>query len=121
MNDERLQILRMVEQGKISADEAAKLLEAVGTGKTSSTMPPRRRNRFIRIKVVESDKTRVNVNVPLELARVALRFIPRETLQARGVGDMLDVDEIVRQLEEGFEGKLVDVEDGDTRVEVIVE
>lgn len=121
MNDERLQILRMVEQGKVSADEAAKLLEAVGSDKTSPTGTGRRRNRFIRIKVLDGDKTRVNVNFPLELARVALRFVPKDALESRGIGDMLDVDEIVRQLEEGFEGKLVDVEDGATRVEVIVE
>lgn len=121
MTDERLQILRMVEQGKISADEAAKLLEALGADKAPPSAPGRRRNRFIRVKVMDGAKTRVNVNVPLELARIALRFIPKETIQVKGVGDGLDLDEILRQLEEGFEGKLVDVEDGGTRVEVVVE
>lgn len=120
MTDERLQILRMVEQGKVSANEAVKLLEALGDDKRPPSRSGRR-NRFIRVKVMDGAKTRVNVNVPLELARIALRFIPKESLQVQGVGDGLDVEELVRQLEEGFQGKLVDVEDGGTRVEVVVE
>lgn len=121
MTDERLQILRMVEEGKVSADEAAKLLEALGGDKSTASAPSRRANRLIRIKVVEGDRTRVNVNFPLELARVALNFIPKETLRNQIGGEVIDVDEIVRLLEEGLQGKIVDVEDGDTKVEVVVE
>lgn len=122
VTDERLQILRMVEQGKISADEAAKLLEALGGDKSADDAPRlRRSNRVIRIRVVEGERTKVNVNFPLELARVALSFIPKETLRAKIGGEALDVDEIIRLLEEGLEGKVVDVDDGETKVEVVVE
>lgn len=120
MTDERLQILRMVEEGKVSADEAVKLLEALGDDKGVAPASPRRGNRIIRIKVVEGDRTRVNVNLPLELARVALNFVPKDALRNHVGGEAFDVDEIVRLLEEGLQGKIVDVDDGDTKVEVIV-
>lgn len=120
MNDERLQILRMVEEGKVSADEAAKLLEALGGDASSSVEPSRRRNRFVRVKVVDGDKTKVNVNLPLELARVALKFIPQATLSSAGAAE-LNLEHIVELLEQGVEGKLIDIEDGDTKVEVYVE
>ncbi len=40
MNEERKLILKMVEQGKITADEAAALLEALGEGEGSSASEP---------------------------------------------------------------------------------
>lgn len=125
MGEERLQILRMLEQGKVSAEEAAKLLEAVGSPAEGATGrgETRYRNRFLRVHVMEGNKTKVNVNLPLSLARVALNFVPKDVLKDRGIDELVDLDEIVRLLEEGFEGKIVDVEDEDsnTRVEVRVE
>ena len=83
MTDERLQILRMVEQGKVSAEEAVKLLEALGDD--SSAQPARARsNRMIRVRVIEGERTKINVNLPLELARVALGFVPKGALGQRG-------------------------------------
>lgn len=122
-SDEKLHILRMLEEGKVSAEEAAKLLEAVGASADAPTGGVRRRNRFLRVHVMEGERTKVNVNVPLDLARVALRFVPKDALKGHGIDELVDLDEIVRLLEEGFEGKIVDVEDEDsnTRVEVRVE
>lgn len=124
MSEERLQILRMLEEGKVSAEEAAKLLEAVGEpGSGPVPSGGRRRNRFLRVHVMEGERTKVNVNLPIDLARVALRFIPKDALKDHGVAELVDLDKIVALLEEGFEGKIVDVEDKDsnTRVEVRVE
>ncbi|OUM94420.1 MAG: hypothetical protein BAA04_00035 [Firmicutes bacterium ZCTH02-B6] len=123
MTDERLQILRMVQEGKVSAEEAAKLLEALDEGKSTGTGAPRRRNRFLRVRVVDGEKTKVNVNLPLELAWVALRFIPKDALKVGDSEQPLDPEELKRLLEQGLEGKIIDVEDNDgkTRVEVVVE
>jgi len=123
VTDERLQILRMVQEGKVSADEAVKLLEAVGEGKGGASGAPRRRNRFVRVRILDGEKTKVNVNIPLELARVALRFIPKDALKVRGNDQPLDPEDIMRLVEEGVEGKIIDIEDDDgkTRVEVVVE
>lgn|SRR5690625_2270176 len=125
MSEERLQILRMLEQGKVSAEEAAKLLEAVEvTGEARGAVGDSgHRNRFLRVHIMEGNKTKVNVNLPLALARVALNFVPKDMLKDKGIDELVDLDQIVRMLEEGFEGKIVDVEDEDsnTRVEVRVE
>src|SRR5690625_4976291 len=97
MSDERLQILRMLEEGKVSAEEAAKLLEAVGeSGAGPTPAVGRRRNRVLRVHVTEGERTKVNVNVPLDLARVALRFVPKSALKQHGIEELVDMDEIVR-------------------------
>lgn len=125
MVDEKMQILRMLEEGKVSAEEAAKLLEAVEPPGERRPFVPEggARNRFLRVLITEGNQTKVNVNLPLSLARVALNFVPKDLLKDKGVAELVDLDEIVRMLEEGFEGKIVDIEDGDsdTRVEVRVE
>lgn len=123
MTDERLQILRMVQEGKVSAEEALKLLEALDQGKGAGTAGPRRRNRFLRVRVVDGEKTKVNVNLPLELAWVALRFIPKDALKVGGSEQSIEPEQLMRLLEEGLEGKIIDIEEdgGKTRVEVVVE
>lgn len=123
MTDERLQILRMVEEGKVSAEEAAKLMGALGDNKTSARPVARRTNKVIRIHVREGDKTKVNVNVPLELARIAVKFIPMKALREHGVSEQLDIEEVLRLLDEGLEGKIVDIQDesSGTTVEISVE
>src|SRR5690606_8449692 len=121
MTDERLQILRMVEQGKVSAEEAVKLLEALGDDSSAQPARARRSNRMMRVRVIEGERTKINVNLPLQLARVALGFVPKDALRGSVGGEHLDGDASMRMLEEGLEGKIVDVEDEDTKVEVIVE
>jgi len=113
----------MVQEGKVSAEEALKLLDALDQGKGTGTAGPRRRNRFVRVRVVDGDKTKVNVNLPLELAWVALRFVPKDALKVGSSEQAIEPEELMRLLEQGLEGKIIDIEDdgGKTRVEVVVE
>lgn len=114
MKEERVQILRMLEEGKIKADEAYQLLSALEETK----LPTDTRRKFLRVRVIDGPETKVNVNIPVQLAKLALRFIPKRALGER---PELDFDEIVREIEAGVEGKLVEVHDGGTIVEVLVE
>lgn len=114
--DERLRILRMIEEGKLSAEEAARLLDALnGDGAAPAAKD---RSRRLRVVVTQRDAPQVNVTVPMELARIALRLIPR------GLGTAhADVEELVRVLEEADRGKWVDIrsETEGVHVEVFVE
>lgn len=121
MSEERIQILNMLRDGKITVEEADRLLEAVneaprplfGGGEVDGGKP-----RFLRVHVWEAGKPKVNVNIPLSLARFAMRFVPRGALQA---GEhKIDIDEILAAIQQGASGKLVEVEDGGDRVEVVV-
>src|SRR5690606_23377474 len=81
------------------------------------------RARFFRIVVEEGNATKMNVQIPLGLIRVLSNIIPRDALRV-GQGDdehVLDLDAIIRAVEEGAEGKIVEVEDDDPRVEIFVD
>lgn len=89
MNEERRKVLEMLGQGKITVDEAEKLLAAVGGAEPVETSGPDtsggRAWKYLRIQVEPgpgNDKgERVNIRVPFKLIRAGLKFaafIPRE-------------------------------------------
>ena len=127
MSEERMQVLKMLEEGKINAEEAEKLLSEIGAGETVQGRTPVK-SKMIRIRVFEGslEKPKVRVSIPISLAKFAMNFVPNE--QKARINDLnIDLDEIIRQVEEGAEGHLVDVEDVDdetgkpTKVEIWVD
>lgn len=118
-DEERLQILRMIEGGQITAEEGAKLLAALeeaskGEGRREGSA------RWIRVRVTDlkTGKHKVNINLPIKLIDVGTR------LGAKFAAPLdVDVEEILQSIKEGAEGKIVDVEDeeGGERVEIFVE
>lgn len=110
MQKERKFILEMLSAGKITPDEAEKLLDAQLDEKlTEATHSNKPLNKkFVRMFVREGDKTKVNINVPLALAEVALKLIPKEHLQLDG--KIINLDEILQLIHEGSDGELVNIE-----------
>jgi len=82
MNEERLRILDLVAAGKITSEEAARLLDALGAPRAGDPAPAGgpaapASPRYLRV-VVESDQPdqtgRVNVRVPMNLLRAGVRL-----------------------------------------------
>ncbi len=109
-----MQILRMVQEGKVTAEEAAKLLAAVEVPLPAGSQETGRL-RFIRVKVQDGrGRKNVNINLPIGLANLAMRFVP---------GFAADWDGLLEAIKTGTSGKLMDIEDEDrnTKVEIYVE
>jgi hypothetical protein len=123
IKEERMQILKMIEAGTISAEEGAKLLAALdeGSSKRERAEPLGGKARWMRIRVTDlkTGNAKVNVNLPMGLVNVGLK------MGARFAPDMenVDLDEIMASIKEGAQGKIVEVEndEGGERVEIYVE
>ncbi|HUF38279.1 MAG TPA: hypothetical protein VMN57_07140 [Anaerolineales bacterium] len=130
--EERMKILEMIAAGQITAEEAARLLDASSTsaagGAAALEKPADRsagmdRTRFagrrLRVKVVENDGTRVNVNLPLSLMEIGLK------IGGRFVDELRDIDREMEMLMDAIrndvQGKIVEVDDEDSHVEVYIE
>jgi len=129
MADEKVRILKMVEEGKISSEEAVKLLEALEGADAPDALAvaakkPRKFMRFLKIRVFEGDleKPKVNISVPIGLLKLATKFMP-EDAKAQINEHNIDLDEILRAVDENTQGKLVEVQDDEdkTRVEIFIE
>lgn len=80
MNEERKKVLNMLADGKISADEAERLISALenrtteippqtALTKTSDNLP---RYLFVKVDAVDGDK--VNIRVPLKLVKAGIKL-----------------------------------------------
>jgi hypothetical protein len=121
MSEERMKILKMLEEGKINVEEAARLIEAIEPQAPARRASSGEKAEFLRILVCENGQEKVKVNVPLALARVAMRAIPnsaRQQINAQG----LDIDQLLNGVVDNLKpGKLVEVQDGSDHVEIYLE
>ena len=125
--DERMQILKMIQDGKISAEEGAKLLQALGASAKSDKRPPIPPSigasdpRWFRVRVTDlnTGKNKVNVNIPMGLVNVGLKMGARFAPNVEGV----NYEELMTAIKSGASGKVIDVTDEETgeRVEIFVE
>jgi hypothetical protein len=83
MNTDRRSVLQMLSDGKITADEAERLLSALdgpgpaASGEAGSALGHNAAPKFLRVTVdadVHGDNTKVNVRVPLALLRAGVRL-----------------------------------------------
>lgn len=122
--DERMQILKMIEDGKITADEGANLLRALNQDDSSNQAEPLKgasKPRWFRVRVTDTTtgKNKVNVNIPMGLVNVGMKMGAHFAPGTEGF-DLHDLDELVRS---GAQGKVIDVIDDeeDERVEIFIE
>jgi hypothetical protein len=142
MNENRRQILEMLSTGKITADEAERLISAVekepstASDANSSEPSPKTKPKYIRVVVDDNGKgtgTKANIRVPMQLLRSGVKLAALIPLQARdhvnsalkvnGVAFDLgqikpeNLEELIDQLDE----LTVDVDDKDVKVRVFCE
>ena len=127
--EERMQILKMVEEGKISAEEGAKLLAALAESRKPPGGGPfsgpfsggAGEARWFRVRVTDlaTGKIKANVNIPVGLVNVGIKMGARF---APGL-ESEQMEVIAEALKSGAAGKIMDVtdeEDGE-HVEIFVE
>lgn len=119
--EERMRILKMIQEGKITAEEGAKLLAALRDSRKEirPPSPAPLRKGWLRVRVTDmrTGRTKVNVNLPMGLVdagmNIATQFAPD-----------VNFAEIAEAIRAGsMEGKIVDVideEDGE-HVEVFID
>lgn len=117
-SDERERILKLLEAGQISADEAAQLLDALAEDRRAAG---RAHSRLVRIRVsdLHTGRLKANVTVPVGLVNVGLRLGARLAPQLSGSA----LEDLLRAIQRGNPGRLLewqDLEEGE-RIELLVE
>jgi hypothetical protein len=125
--EERLQILKMLEEGKITAEEAAALLSALeagaqkerGEGKPTWSGSPRRHKVRICVSDGATGKKKVDINFPIGVLKLAKRMGTKFTGNIEGV----NLDDIFEAVQQEVQGKIIDIQDDGEgkRVEIFVE
>jgi hypothetical protein len=141
VNEQRKEILQMLTEGKITADEADRLIAALERDRpapatSGSSVEPRGKPKYLRVMVDSTDDgtpSRVNVRVPLQLLRAGVRLAALIPPQALGeanaelsrAGVPFDLTQLKpEQLEaliEHLDEVTVEVDQPDTKVQVFCE
>jgi DUF4097 and DUF4098 domain-containing protein YvlB len=151
MEENRLEILKMIRDGRITPEEGLELLKAIepanevakseddrvelqklddtevysyrgeeGIDEPGKKEKAKKKPRFLIIQVTQGGRKKVNVKIPLKLAKLASRFIPKSAqahMKAEGVE--FDLNELLSGIEEIGAGEdLVNVVD-DEKGEVV--
>ncbi|HHH82373.1 MAG TPA: hypothetical protein ENL35_05250 [Chloroflexi bacterium] len=117
-----MKILKMIEEGKITAEEGARLIAALGKQQAADRAERGQGPRWLRVRVqdLRTGKESVRVNLPISLVNVGMRmgarFIPdaeQETM----------MEDLAEALDRGMMGKIVDIVDEEEgqRVEIFLE
>ena len=143
MNEQRRQILQMLVEGKITVDEAERLIDALVREQPESppgaAPRPKPRPKYLRVVVSSPDNFggdgpgRVNVRVPLQLLRAGVRLtslIPPQALtqvnaELTKSGVPIDLTQLkpqhIEDLVEQLDDVTVDVDQPDAKVQMFCE
>jgi hypothetical protein len=118
MTDPLDRVLKLVAEGRLTAEEAAPILEALerssatglgaSDGSAATSEPsgaPSGSPRFARVEVRESGRRIVDLRVPISLGRFALSRVPGLSSQ--------QIAEVEQAVVSGARGPILDVEDRD--------
>ena len=119
LSDERQQVLRMIAEGKITAEEGVQLIDALsGSNENwlndrSEPGEPFDQEAQVQITVTQADGQGAKVILPLLLARVALPLF--DLPQAALLGELgVDMNRVREALRTGEPGDVLDYEDEDS-------
>lgn len=134
MNEEKMRILEMLQDGKINAEDTEKLLAALGEEesgqvgalqlknreKTESTNSKEGKKRHLRIIVNEAGKEKVNMSLPLGIAKSLLNFVPQSAKDKMAEKD-IDLNALTKTIDDLSEEEILRVDDENETVIIRVE
>lgn len=134
--DEQARVLRMVADGKLTAEQGAALLDALQPEPVAVSPTPHVPEapfvsvrpvpsgpapaRSLVIQITEDGESRVNVRIPLGLARAATKFIPRQAHEYLEKYE-IDLADLLAGVGNGLHGPLIEVQDDEDTVRIAVE
>ncbi|MDK2564290.1 hypothetical protein QOZ84_12080 [Romboutsia sedimentorum] len=131
--EDKKRILKMVEEGKITAEEAINLLDVLDPSEKYDTDKAEiiedddffdikndaQKGKMLFVRVKSKDGSKVKVNIPLEFIKIM-----------GGIGSMysnefekhnIDIEKLMDAIDNGFVGRIVEVEDGNDKVIVEIQ
>ena len=124
MSEELIRVLKMIESGVITSEEGQKLIQAMQKSEQKvARVNSHPIGRFLRLDILsteEGEKETVQINFPLNLAKVVLKMgIVQKQLNAK-VGEKvnLDIEEILALIDSEVMGDLMTIDTKDAKIRI---
>lgn len=112
MSEEMDKILKMLEDGKITAKQAKELIEAIsesGSHKKIIPVQSEEKNyddRMLKIKMINTSGDKFNFQLPVKIIKGILKLSGTLPIQAEGING-IDMVNLIKTISESFESKTV--------------
>jgi 2,3-bisphosphoglycerate-independent phosphoglycerate mutase len=119
MNQSRKDVLDLLKEGKITAEEAEMLLDALSSERPKAqdaVVFPKKTGRKMLFVLIKSKKGDVKIQVPIEFAK----FMKFAKLDPKLQEQNIDFEELIKLVEDGIEGELVNMSTADGDIVRIV-
>jgi DUF4097 and DUF4098 domain-containing protein YvlB len=123
LKEEKIQILNMIQEGKVSPEEGLRLLEALENNKEEINESSSNA-KWLKIRVFDpSEDTKVNVTLPITLVNLGVKLAGKFSPEFKEAGlSEKDMSEIFDAIKDGATGKIVDVDSKNgEKVEIVIE
>ena len=125
MEEDRMMILKMLQEGKIDAEQAAKLLEALESGKSFEKEKKEEKEsktgRWFRVRVSDAVTgiQKTNIRIPIGLMNAGFRIGAQFSPELAGMNS----DEVMSAIKTGKTGLIIDIIDDEDNehVEIFIE
>lgn len=127
MSEELMGVLKMIESGVITSEEGQKLIEAMQKSEQKvARVNSHSIGRFLRVDILsteEGEKETVQINFPLNLAKVVLKMgIVQKQLNAKvGENVNLDIEEILALIDSEVMGDLMTIDTKDAKIRIWID
>lgn len=127
MSEELMRVLKMIESGVITSEEGQKLIEAMQKSEQKvARVNSNPIGRFLRVDILsteEGEKETVQINFPLNLAKVVLKMgIVQKQLNAKvGENVNLDIEEILALIDSEVIGNLMTIDTKDAKIRIWID
>ena len=127
MSEELMRVLKMIESGVITSEEGQKLIEAMQKSEQKvARVNSHSIGRFLRLDILsteEGEKETVQINFPLNLAKVVLKMgIVQKQLNAKvGENVNLDIEEILALIDSEVMGDLMTIDTKDAKIRIWID
>ncbi len=125
ISEERMQILKMIEEGKVSAQEGLELMNALDQAPAEESLTNATHAKWIKIRVMTMDGiVKTKVNLPISLVDIGLKLGTSYAPQMMESGlNKIDIKTIMEAVKNGAQGKIAEIEDEERqeKIEIYVE
>ena len=127
MSEELIRVLKMIESGVITSEEGQKLIQAMQKSEQKvARVNSHSIGRFLRVDILsteEGEKETVQINFPLNLAKVVLKMgIVQKQLNAKvGENVNLDIEEILALIDSEVMGDLMTIDTKDAKIRIWID
>ena len=133
MNEEIMRVLKMIEEGKISADKAKEIIDALKEEQNEVVNAPaiveqkstNYEDKFLKVKVLSSEGDKVNVQFPIKVVKEIIKVTGKIPMGGAGI-EGVDIQDLMNTiaacLDNESMGQIVDItsKNGDI-VKVVIE